>query len=105
MMTRLNILSVLIQKYSCFNSFLLRFNSCTVVFVSTDFVSTVISSLQVLERNILKSLFHLSVLAGQEELVLASLNGEVQGARIHLFPATTPNCRALPDWSGRTERL
>ena len=100
MMTRLSILSVLIQKYSCFNSFLLRFNSCTVVFVST-----VISSLQVLERNILKSLFHLSVLAGQEELVLASLNGEVQGARIHLFPATTPNSRALPDWSGRTERL
>ena len=41
-----------------------------------------------------KVAFHLSVLAGRKELVLISLNGKVQGARVH-FPATTLQIPAL----------
>ena len=52
-----------------------------------------------------KVAFHLSGLAGQKELVLASLNGKVQGARVHFLRHNSPNSRALVDRSGRTERL
>ena len=52
-----------------------------------------------------KVAFHLSVLAGRKELVLASVNGTVQGARVHFSRHNSPDSRALADRSGRTERL
>ena len=51
-----------------------------------------------------KVAFHLSVLAGRKELVLASLNGKVQGELVHFSRHNPPNFRALADWSGKTER-
>ena len=52
-----------------------------------------------------KVAFHLSVLVGRSELVLASLNGKIQGARVNFSHYISPNYRALADWSERTERL
>ena len=50
--------------------------------------------------------FYLSILlAGLKELVLASLNGKVQGARVHFSRHNSPNPRDLADRSGRSERL
>ena len=39
-------------------------------------------------------------LAGRKELVLASLNGKVQGARVHFSRHNSPNSRALPTGVG-----
>ena len=50
----------------------------------------------------LKTAFYLSVLAGRKGLVLASLNGKVEGARVHF---SRHNSRALADRSGRNKRL
>ena len=49
--------------------------------------------------------FHLSGLIGRKELVLASLNGKAQDARVHFSRHNSPNSRALADRSGRAERL
>ena len=47
-----------------------------------------------------KSVFHLPVLAARKELVPASLNGKVQGARVHFSRHNSPNSRALADRLG-----
>ena len=52
----------------------------------------------------IKVSFHLSVLAGRKELVLASLVGTVQGARVIFSHHNSPNSRALADRSWRTGR-
>ena len=59
----------------------------------------------ILWESLFKVAFHWSVLAGRKELILASLNGKVQGARVHFSRHNSPNSRALADRSGRTERL
>ena len=43
------------------------------------------------------------VLAGRKELVLASLNGKVQAARVHFSCHNSPNSGALAERSRRTE--
>ena len=70
-------------------------------------VQILLESLQLSQFSTTKAkvALHLSILAGRKELILAGLNGKVQGARVHFSRHNSPNSRALADLSGRTERL
>ena len=47
-----------------------------------------------------KVAFHLSVLAGRKELVLASVNGKVQGACVHFSRHNSPDSALWPTGAG-----